>query len=71
MRTNIEIDDDLMTEVLERSGLATKREAVNRALEIYVQRLRQREILKSRGAFQWTGDLGSMRADKPDSPWFS
>jgi Arc/MetJ family transcription regulator len=45
MRTNIEIDDDLMRQVLEITGLRTKREAVEQALQILL-RLKQQEQLK-------------------------
>lgn len=36
MRTNIVIDDDLITLVMQKSGLKTKREAVDAALRHFV-----------------------------------
>ncbi len=45
MRTNIDIDDDLMAEVLELTGLKTKREAVEQGLRVLL-RLRKQEQLQ-------------------------
>ncbi|MFN3943565.1 MAG: type II toxin-antitoxin system VapB family antitoxin [Allosphingosinicella sp.] len=63
MRTNIEIDDALVTEAMERSGARTKREAVDRALRDFVRLQRQLDILKLRGKLKWEGDLDQMRLD--------
>lgn len=63
MRTNIEIDDELMAEAMKALGTKTKRETVEEALRRYVQIMRQREILKLRGKLEWSGDLEAMRVD--------
>lgn len=63
MRTNIDIDQELLTEAMKLSGAKTKREAVERALRDLVQIARQREILKMRGKLKWEGDLEAMRLD--------
>ena len=57
MRTNIEIDDRLMREVLRLTGLRTKREAVDFALRELVARHRQLGMLRLRGQVRWEGDL--------------
>jgi Arc/MetJ family transcription regulator len=57
MRTNIEIDDRLMREVLRLTGLTTKREAVDFALRELVARHRQLGVLTLRGRVRWEGDL--------------
>ena len=64
MRTNIEIDDDLMREVLTETGLKTKREAVEEGLRLLVRIRRQESIRELRGKVQWEGDLDDMRTDK-------
>jgi Arc/MetJ family transcription regulator len=64
MRTNIEIDDDLMREALKLTGLRTKREAVDFALRELVARHRQLGVLKLRGRIQWVGDLEAGRAGR-------
>ena len=63
VRTNIEIDDDLMDEALKVSGLATKRETVEAGLRLLVQVKRQQGIRKYRGKLRWEGNLERMRRD--------
>ncbi len=64
MRTNIVIDDKLMAETLQVTGLKTKREVVELGLRMLL-RLRQQEgIRQFRGKLNWQGDLGAMRNDK-------
>ena len=64
MRTNIEIDDKLMSDALRFTGAKTKREAVELGLRTLVQLSKQVEVRKMRGKLQWEGDLGAMRKDK-------
>ena len=61
MRTNIEIDDRLMRQVLRLTGLGTKREAVDFALREVVARHEQLGVLKLRGRIHWEGDLEMSR----------
>ena len=63
MRTNIVIDDKLMKEVLKRTGLKTKREAVEQGLRTLLRLKKQEEINKYRGKLPWEGDLDEMRRD--------
>ena len=63
MRTNIVIDDKLMKEVLRRTGLKTKREAVEQGLRTLLRLKKQEEINKYRGKLPWEGDLDEMRRD--------
>lgn len=39
--TQIDVDDDALTEVMRRSGLVTKKDAVNEALRDYAAKLRR------------------------------
>ncbi len=64
MRTNIVIDDKLMTEALKASGLSTKKEVVELGLKLVVRRSQQQEIRKLRGRIKWEGDLDEMRGGK-------
>lgn len=61
MRTNIVIDDQLIAEAMKASGCKTKKEAVDRGLQLLVQRSRQRDIRKLRGKVHWEGNLDEMR----------
>ena len=65
MRTNIEIDDDLMAEAQTRSPGATKRAVVEEALRLLIQTRRQGGLRKLRGKVKWEGDLDAMRTDLP------
>jgi len=61
MRTNIEIDDDLMTQVLKATGLPSKRAAVEAALRLMLRLQGQKEILALGGKVSWEGDLNESR----------
>jgi len=63
MRTNVMIDDRLMTRAMRLSGAQTKRETIHQALELLV-RVKQQEKMRSlRGQLHWEGDLEAMRRD--------
>ena len=66
MRTNIEIDDELIREALRVSGLKTKRAAVEAGLKTLIRlgriRLnRQKKILDLAGKVHWDGNLDESR----------
>lgn len=65
MRTNIEIDDDVMAEVQRLTGVSAKREAVDIALREMVARHRRLGILDMRGRIEWEGDLDASRRGHP------
>lgn len=64
MRTNIEIDDDLMAAALRLTGAKTKREAVEMGLRTLLRLRQQEELRHFKGKLRWEGDLDAMRADK-------
>ncbi len=64
MRTNIEIDDELLAEVMKHSGAKTKREAVDTSLRTALRLQRQEGIRKLRGIGQWEGDLEQSRLSR-------
>jgi Arc/MetJ family transcription regulator len=61
MRTNIEIDDELIREALEVSGLKTKRAAVEAGLRALIRLNKRRKILDLAGKVQWEGNLDESR----------
>lgn len=63
MRTNIVIDDRLMSDTLMVTGLKTKREAVELGLRTLLRLRRQEEMRGYRGRLAWEGDLEAMRRD--------
>jgi Arc/MetJ family transcription regulator len=64
MRTNIEIDDQLMADALRLTGASTKREVVELALRTLLRMHWQKEIRDLRGKLHWQGELDDMRTDK-------
>lgn len=56
MATNPVIDPDLLNRAPETGGEKTKKATVIKALEAYVDRRAQLEILDSRGKFTWDPD---------------
>lgn len=64
MRTNIEIDDDLIAEAMTATGLSTKKAVVEEALRGLVRRYRQRKVIDDLAGLGWEGDLEEMRRDR-------
>jgi Arc/MetJ family transcription regulator len=64
MRTNIDIDDELLAEAAKVLGTTTKKATVEAALERIVRRHRQRRILELEGKVEWVGDLAEMRRSR-------
>lgn len=56
MRTNIEIDDQLMARAMQAGPFKTKREAVEAGLKLLARQAAYKEILKWRGKLKWEGD---------------
>ncbi|MYG61664.1 MAG: type II toxin-antitoxin system VapB family antitoxin [Acidimicrobiales bacterium] len=64
MRTNIEIDDELMAAAMGEGGFRTKRAAVEAGLRLLVQTRAQGSIRALRGKLGWEGSLDEMRVDR-------
>ncbi len=64
MRTNIEIDDQVLREAQRLVGTRTKRETVDFALRELVARHRRLGVLDLRGRVQWEGDLAISRSGR-------
>ena len=63
MRTNIIIDDQLMSEALLVTGMKTKKQAVEEGLKLLISMKKQEKIRELRGKLQWEGNLDEMRTD--------
>jgi Arc/MetJ family transcription regulator len=61
MRTNVEIDDELMRQAMTASAKTGKKAIVEEALRLVVQLKRQGGIRDLFGKVEWVGDLDSMR----------
>jgi len=56
MRTNIEIDDELMAKAMAAGPYTTKKDAVEAGLKLLARQAAYREILKWEGKLKWEGD---------------
>lgn len=63
MRTNIEIDDELMEQAKVLCGDKTKKAIVDEALRLLVRMKNQQSLKALQGKLQWDGDLEEMRLD--------
>lgn len=61
MRTNIEIDDELLAEAIAATGLKTKKAVVEQALRLTVENKRRRDALDRLWGIGWYGDLEDIR----------
>lgn len=64
MRTNIEIDDELMREAMKATNATTKKAAVEACLRRTVQLKKQESIRELFGKVQWDGDLDALRQSR-------
>ncbi len=64
MRTNIEIDNQLIHQAMRSSGARTKRAAVEAALRLLVKTQSQTAIRRLRGKVQWEGNLNESRLSR-------
>jgi antitoxin ParD1/3/4 len=56
MRTNIDIDDDLLAKAMHAGPYTTKKETVEAGLRLLARQAAYREILKWEGKLKWEGD---------------
>jgi Arc/MetJ family transcription regulator len=65
MRTNIDIDDELLAAAMAVTGLPTKRATVEEALRRLVRRQEQKQAIADMAGRGWDGDLNAMRSGSP------
>ena len=56
MRTNIDIEDQLMENAMKAGPYKTKKDAVEAGLKLLARQAAYREILKWQGKLKWEGD---------------
>lgn len=65
MRTNIVLDDALVEQAMNLSGIKTKRALVEASLQLFIQMQKQRSLKDLFGKLpHWEGDLDAMRRDQ-------
>ena len=60
-RTNVVLDDKLVEECRELTGIETRRALIDYALHEVRRRGRQRRLLELKGSVRWEGDLAAWR----------
>ena len=68
MRTNIDIDDDLLAKAMAVTGLPTKKATVEEALRRLVRRRERLDALTDLSGLGWEGDLAAMRKGRESDP---
>lgn len=68
MRTNIEIDDALLSRAMTAAGLSTKRATVEEGLRLLVRVREQARAVADLEGLGWDGDLDDMRQGRPPRP---
>ena len=65
MRTNIDIDDELLSRAMTATGLSTKRATVEEGLRLLVRVREQTKAFADLKGLGWEGDLDEMRDGRP------
>ena len=68
MRTNIDIDDELLTQATRALGTPTKKATVEEALRRAVRNYEARKAIEEMRGMGWEGDLDEMRRDREFDP---
>ena len=64
VRTNVVVDQQLIAEALELTGLKTKKAVIEEALRTLTRLKRQERVRALRGQLHWEGDLDEQRAGR-------
>jgi Arc/MetJ family transcription regulator len=65
VRTNIDIDDELLSRAMAATGLPTKKAAVEEGLQMLVRLREQERGTRKLKGVGWEGDLDAMRQGRP------
>jgi Arc/MetJ family transcription regulator len=68
MRTNIDIDDELLAQAMVAAGRSTKRATVEAGLRLLLRVRQQSEALADLQGLGWDGDLEEIRRADPPPP---
>lgn len=60
MKTNVEVDESLMADALQATGLTATDQVIELALTMLIQIKRQEAIKAFRDKLPWSGDLDEM-----------
>lgn len=60
-RTNVVLDDNLVSKCQKATGIKTRRALIDHALQELLRQENQKKILELKGKVRWEGDLKSWR----------
>jgi Arc/MetJ family transcription regulator len=63
-RTNVELDEKLVSKAMRLTQLSTKKQVINYALGEIVRRAERKKILNLKGKVKWIGNLDEMRESR-------
>ena len=61
MRTNVDLDDDLVKKAQQLTGIQTKKAVIQAALQALIRLHEQSQVRALRGKLTWEGDLSNQR----------
>ena len=64
MRTNIEINEAIIQEIIKIGEAKTRKKAIENSIHRYLRRVAQLHLLQLKGKVKWEGDLNDMRTSK-------
>ena len=64
MRTHIDLDENLVTQVVAMGHFPSKKAAIHAALEEFAKTLKRKQLLALRGQINWEGNLDQLRATR-------
>lgn len=64
MRTNVVLDDELVKQAQELTGIKTKKDVIHEALRLLVRITAQEKLHELRGKVKWEGNLDEMRESR-------
>jgi len=68
MRTNVVLDDDLIRQAQELTGIKTKKDVIREALIALIRLRQQAQVRSLRGKLHWEGDLDEQRQGRSHDP---
>jgi Arc/MetJ family transcription regulator len=64
-RTNVELDEKLVSQAMKITRIDTKKQLLNYALGELVRKAKRKKILMLEGKVNWTGNLDETRKSRP------
>jgi Arc/MetJ family transcription regulator len=68
VRTNIDLDDELIAQAMTAAGLPTKKATVEAGLRALIERKEQKMAFAALEGLGWEGDLDAMREGREFAP---